>query len=243
MTAGSPVPRAVAQRLDEVLAAAGAPGAAATPLAALLRLLRDDDHAPTTLRDPTAGVDRHVADSLVALDLEAVRGAAVIADLGAGAGVPGLPLAACLPSARVVLVESAGRKAAFLERTVAAMGLGNAEVLAKRVEEWPAGAGVCDVVTARALAPLPVLVEYAAPLLRQGGTLVAWKGRRDEAEEADGQAAAAQTGLAVAEVRSVQPWPEAESRHLHLYLKVGSTPNGYPRRAGMARKRPIRAST
>jgi 16S rRNA (guanine527-N7)-methyltransferase len=72
---------------------------------------------------------------------------------------------------------------------------------------------------------------------------VAWKGRRDAVEEADGAAAARATGLEAAEIRPVRPFPGADHRHLHLYLKVGLTPNHYPRRAGMARKRPIRASS
>jgi len=98
-------------------------------------------------------------------------------------------------------------------------------------------------VTARALASLNVLVEYASPLLAEGGALVAWKGRRDPVEEADGAAAAAQLAMEPAGVTRVQPFPEARDRHLYLYLKVGSTPNGYPRRPGMASKRPLRAST
>ncbi|MBA3327321.1 MAG: 16S rRNA (guanine(527)-N(7))-methyltransferase RsmG, partial [Solirubrobacterales bacterium] len=181
--------------------------------------------------------------SLVALELDRVRDAGRIADLGAGAGFPGLPLAAALPQAQVALVESLARKGAFLERAVQAMGLTNAEVVVARAEDWAAGLGVCDLVTARALAPLAVIVEYAAPLLASGGALVAWKGRRDGDEEADGAAAAAHLGLEPAAIRSVDPWPTARHRHLHLYLKVRSTPNGYPRRAGMARKRPLRAST
>jgi 16S rRNA (guanine527-N7)-methyltransferase len=77
----------------------------------------------------------------------------------------------------------------------------------------------------------------------EGGALLAWKGRRDPSEEADGDAAAAATGLAPGVVRTVRPWDRADHLHLHLYLKVGSTPNRYPRRAGMASKRPVRAST
>ena len=97
-------------------------------------------------------------------------------------------------------------------------------------------------MTARAVAPLAVLVEYAAPLLDLGGTLVAWKGRRDAAEDADGVAAAAATGLERVEVRPVRPWAGAEHLHLHVFAKIGSTPNRYPRRPGMASKRPLRAT-
>ena len=128
----------------------------------------------------------HVADSLVALDLPAVRSARRVADLGSGGGFPGLALAIALPAAHVALVESVGRKCAFLATAVSELGLGNVEVVNARAEAWPEGIGAQDLVVARALAPLPVLLEYAAPLLEPGGVLVAWKGRREPAEEADG---------------------------------------------------------
>jgi len=209
----------------------------------LLDLLERDDTAPTTVRDRAEALDVHIADSLSGLELSAVREARRIADLGAGAGFPGLALAAALPHARVALVESVGRKCAWLERAVDAMGLTNVEVVHARAEEWAAGLGANDLVTARALAALNVLVEYAAPLLVEGGALVAWKGRRDPVEEADGAVAARRLGMEPGDVTRVQPFPAARERHLHLYLKVGSTPNGYPRRPGMASKRPLRAST
>jgi 16S rRNA (guanine527-N7)-methyltransferase len=200
----------------------------------------EDQTAPTTVRAPSEAVEVHVADSLVGLEVAHVWAARRIADLGAGAGFPGLVLAAALPAAQVALVESVGRKAEFLRRTAAAMGLANAAVVVARAEAWPEGVGGHDVVTARALAPLNVLAEYAAPLLREGGALVAWKGRRDAEEERDGAAAAARLGLAVEEVRPVRPWAAAQARHLHVLRKVAPTPEGFPRRPGMARKRPLR---
>ena len=209
-------------------------------LATLLDLLASDPNAPTTVVEPDRAVDVHVADSLVALDLDAVRRAAVIADLGAGAGIPGLPLAAALPDARVLLVESVARKGAFMDRCIAATGLANAEVVTARAEEWPDCIGRCDVVTARALAPLNVLLEYSAPLLRDGGVLVAWKGHRDADEERDGDAAAALLGMTVEEVREVAPFPAAQARHLVVARKIAPTPARFPRRPGMARKRPLR---
>jgi len=217
------------------------PEGAVGQLDALLDLLASDPTAPTKITDPATAADAHVADALVALELDAVRAARQIADLGSGAGFPGLVLAVALPEARVSLVESSTKKCAFLERAAEAMGLENVEAIASRAEEWAAGIGRCDLVTARAVAPLNVLVEYAAPLLGDGGSLVAWKGRRDAPEEADGDAAAAGTGLAAAEVHPVRPWDGAEHLHLHAFVKVGSTPKRYPRRAGMASKRPLRA--
>jgi 16S rRNA (guanine527-N7)-methyltransferase len=221
----------------------GLPPEAAARLDRLLDVVASDPHAPTTVRDRATAIDAHVADALVALDLEPVRTAERIADLGSGAGFPGLVLAATLPHAHVSLVESSGRKCAFIERAVVAMGVVNVAVVCERAESWDAGAGSADVVTARALASLSVLVEYAAPLLVEGGSLVAWKGRRDAGEEADGAAAAAATGLEPTAVVAVRPWDGAEHLHLHVYTKVRQTPNRFPRRPGIAAKRPLRASS
>ncbi len=181
----------------------------------------------------------HVADSLAGLVLDEVRAAREVADLGAGAGFPGVVLAAALPEARVALVESVGRKCAFMQRIVQAAGLANARVVCARAEAWPDGLGRHDLVTARALAPLGVLAEYAAPLLRVGGALVAYKGARDPGEEADAVRAAAALGLEPRTVRRVTPFPGAEQRHLHVLAKVAETPARFPRRPGMARKRPL----
>ncbi|HEX4363140.1 MAG TPA: 16S rRNA (guanine(527)-N(7))-methyltransferase RsmG [Solirubrobacteraceae bacterium] len=233
----------VTRRLAELSARHDLPESAVPAIARLLELIAEDPRAPTTLRDPRFAIDAHVADALSALDVLSLRTAGSLADLGSGAGVPGLVLAAALPSAGVALVEANKRKCAFLDHAVAEMGLVNVTVVAQRAEGWPEGIGRHDAVTARALAPLPVLVEYAAPLLALGGTLVAWKGRRDATEEDDGVAAAGATGLVLSEVRRVQPWDGAEQLHLHVYSKVNLTPNKYPRRPGMASKRPLRAST
>ena len=215
---------------------------AAARLERLLGLLTADPRAPTAILDPGEAVDRHLADSLVALELPAVRKARTIADLGSGAGLPGLPLAIALPGARAFLVESSRRKCAFLERASAEVGVDNAEVVCTRAEAWPEGRERCDVVTARALARLPVLVEYAAPLLRVGGSLVAWKGARAAGEEADGAAAARRLGMGAPEAVPVRPFPAARDLHLYTVRKEAPTPPGFPRRPGAAAKRPLRAA-
>jgi 16S rRNA (guanine527-N7)-methyltransferase len=94
-------------------------------------------------------------------------------------------------------------------------------------------------VTARAVAALDVVAEYAAPLLRVGGTLVAWRGRRDSQAETAAAWAAEQLGLGSPEVRVARPYQGAEHRHLYLMSKVMETPSGFPRRPGMALKRPL----
>jgi 16S rRNA (guanine527-N7)-methyltransferase len=213
--------------------------AAATALHAILELQATDPAASTTVRDVEAARDRHVADSLVALELDVVRQARRIADIGSGAGWPGLALAAALPDAHVCLVESAIRHCRYLERAVAAGELTNVEVVHARVEEWTGGFGAHDLVTARALAALPVLCEYAAPLLADGGALVAWKGEVPAEEATAGAAAAEIVGLAAVEVRDVHPYPGAGRRTLHVFRKVAPPPDRFPRRPGMAVKRPL----
>ena len=205
----------------------------------LHRLLVEDPLAPTAVRDPRKVIDDHLADSLVGLEVPEVRAARALADLGSGAGVPGLPLAIALPEVIVALVEAASRKCAFLERAVAVCEVGNARVVHARAEDWPEGLGAFDLVTARALAPLAVVAEYAAPLLAVGGTLVAWRGQRDAAAEEVASRAASQLGLEPHEIRRVQPFSGAENRYLHLMSKVTETPLGFPRRPGMATKRPL----
>jgi|SRR4051794_12691603 len=213
-------------------------------IALLHRLLAHqatDEHASTTVRDAAAAVDRHVADSLSALVLPSVRAARRIADLGSGAGWPGLALAAALPAARVDLVESASRRCRYLARAVEAAGLRNADVVHARAEDWPDGLGRHDLVTARALAALPVLCEYAAPLLVEGGELIAYKGEVAEDEAEAGARAAAELGLEVTEVVPVRPYPGAGPATLHRFRKIAPTPPRFPRRPGMALKRPLGA--
>ncbi len=172
----------MAERLAALGDRYGLPGSAVERLRSLVDLLVGDPLSPTAIRDWGRAIDDHVADSLVAL--EALDGAVAVADIGSGAGLPGLPLAIASPESEFALVESARRKTEFIERAIAACGVANATAVNARAEAWPEGIGRFDAVTARALAPLAVVAEYAAPLLRIGGILVAWRGRRDAAEEA-----------------------------------------------------------
>jgi 16S rRNA (guanine527-N7)-methyltransferase len=231
--------RDVERRLQQLAERYRLPDVAAEKLSALAHVLVVDPLAPTSVRDPAKTVDDHLADSLVALELDVVRGSIEVADLGSGAGLPGLPLAVALPNARFALAESSARKCAFIARAVNECRIGNARAVNTRAESWTEGIGRFDLVMARALAPFPVVVEYAAPLLRVGGTLVVWRGRRDAPAEAAAARAGEQLGLDPGEVRWVHPYNGAENRHLHLMSKVRETPSGFPRRPGMAAKRPL----
>jgi 16S rRNA (guanine527-N7)-methyltransferase len=229
------------KRLHELCARFGIPEAEPR-LARLLELLASDPAAPTSVTGLDEVLDAHIADSLSALPLLADRpGPDTVVDIGAGAGFPGLPLAVALPEAQVDLVEATGRKCRFLERAIERLELKNARSVCARAEDWARadGAGRYSLALARALAPLPTVVEYASPLLFERGLLIAWKGARDLDEERQGAAAATALGMSALAVHRVTPFPGAHSRYLHVFEKTGATPPDVPRRAGMARKRPF----
>lgn len=205
----------------------------------LLALIESDEHAPTAVRETVLAADVHVADSLAALELTPVRAASQITDMGTGAGFPGLALAVALPKAEVSLLDSRRRACEFLQRACERAEIENARIVWARVEEWREGVGQSDLVVARALAAQPVVLEYAAPLLRVGGTLVDWRGARDDAEELASQRAGAELSMRPVDVRRVEPFAGAREHHLHVFEKVAPTPERFPRRAGMARKRPL----
>jgi 16S rRNA (guanine527-N7)-methyltransferase len=234
------------ETLEALAARFGLSASAAGQFERLLEALAKQPDPHTTVSRPKAAVDAHLADSLSGLSVDMLHRARRIADVGAGAGFPGLALAVALPDVEVDLIESAGRKTAVAARLIQAADVTNARAITARAEEWaslpPAlggGREAYDAVVSRAVAPLAVLVEYAAPLLRAGGVLVAWKGARDASEEAGGGRAAERLGMAVRGVKRVAPFEGAENRHLHVFEKVAATPEGFPRRAGMARKRPL----
>jgi 16S rRNA (guanine527-N7)-methyltransferase len=182
----------------------------------------------------------HVADSLTGLEIEELRNAGRIADVGAGAGFPGLALAVALPGAEVDLIESVGRKCEFMTRAAAAAGIANARVLNTRSEDLAGGVGrdAYDVVTARAVGRLSTLAELASPLLKPNGVLIAWKGKRDEDEEQQLDRASESLAMHPEQILDVGDRAGSKYRHLHVIRKSGPTPPDLPRRPGMAKKRP-----
>ena len=163
--------------------------------------------------------------------------AGVFADLGSGAGVPGLLAAVCRPLAHVALVEASRKKAGFLQIAVRVLGLGNTDVVCARAErlgQEPAHRERYDVVTARSVADLRVLAEYALPLLRVGGVAVFPKGAGAVREvEAAGRALAILGG-------AVEIHGTSSSRSVLLVVrKTASTPPAYPRRPGAPARRPL----
>ncbi|HEY6731791.1 MAG TPA: 16S rRNA (guanine(527)-N(7))-methyltransferase RsmG [Solirubrobacterales bacterium] len=213
--------------------------AARTKLETVLGLLAEEKASVSSIVDERAW-QVHVADSLTGLEVPELAAARRIADVGAGAGFPGLVLAVALPEARVDLIESVGRKCDFIRGAIETAGIGNATVLNARSEEIAAGDGreAYDAVTARAVGRLSTLAELASPLLKPNGVLVAWKGRRDPEEEDQLANAASDLAMAPAQVLDVGNRAGSEHRHLHVIHKAGPTPPNLPRNPGIAKKRP-----
>ena len=174
----------------------------------------------TSLRDLDEARRALLGDSLRGADVvRAYEGR--IVDVGSGGGAPGIPLAAALPDREVVLLEANGRKCEFLR----AWAPENARVVRGRAEEQEAD--VFGVAVAKALAPPPVAAEWCLPLVRPGGAVVLWVGPSAEVD-------------AVTRVAERVGGGEPELRDGLLVIpKLGPTPEGFPRRVGVARKRPL----
>src|SRR5438093_12809181 len=181
--------------------------------------------------------DQLIEDALVLLDH--LGDAGKLVDVGSGGGLPGLPLKLARPELAVTLVEADSGKAAFLVQACARLGLFDVEVVARRAEEVGHDARYresFDVAVARALPPLPVLVELCLPLVRVGGNLLAQKIDKEEVPAA--QRAIELLGGAL---QSVSPAPSTAraTGTIVVIAKVGPTPSRYPRRSGVPARKPL----
>lgn len=198
-------------------------------------------------RTPELQWNAHIGDALpVAALIERSLGGAPtdsrVLDVGSGGGIPGLVWGLLWPGAEVTLLEATGKKVRFLESAAELLNLDNVRVLNGRAEDLGREAAQRerhDIVTARALAALPVLAEWTLPFLRVGGTLFAMKGP-DPAPEIE-SARSAFRQLGAAEEPEIVPYTRGDGRECHLliYRKIRPTSPGYPRKAGAAKRRPL----
>ncbi|HEV8154414.1 MAG TPA: RsmG family class I SAM-dependent methyltransferase [Gaiellales bacterium] len=196
------------------------------------RLVADAPLSVTALPDQAAIRRELVEDALRARPLIGESLPALVVDVGSGNGSPGIPLA--IDYGRpVTLLEAASRKAAFLRQVVAELGI-EAPVVAERSEQYARAAGRdrFDLVLARALAPPPVALELCLPLARAGGRVLLWTG------EVDGDVIDRVAAQLAARVSRIEPYG---GRRLVEVAKLGATPERFPRRPGMAGKRPLAA--
>lgn len=191
---------------------------------------------PGLVSAPAGGL---IEDCLVLAPYVSAAGATSVVDVGSGGGLPGLPLKIVMPSLAVTLIEADGRKAAFLTQACARLGLAGVRVIGRRAEEAahdPSLRESFDAAVARALAPMPVLVELCLPLVRVGGRLLAQKTHEEDVQAAD--RAILLLGGAPLRVEA-SPSPARSSGVIVIVDKVSPTPDAYPRRAGVPARRPL----
>src|SRR5215204_111273 len=192
-------------------------------------------------KDPDQIMLSHVLDSLSCFLYEPLFHAGRLADVGSGGGLPGIPIKIVKPELATTLVESTGKKARFLQYVVESLSLDGVEVANTRVEDLGlVHRGAYDVVTARAVARLSVVAEYCMPLLEIGGRAIAMKGWLEAEELEEGSRAVDTLGASVVEIVKVHMLPEVgeKERNLVILEKLRETPALYPRRAGVAVRRP-----
>ena len=212
------IPPAARDELEAGLGALGLERALSAPLLDYLALLLRWNRAYnlTAIREPGDMVRKHLLDSLAmhaSVDAIAARGGS-LADLGTGAGLPGIPLAIAKPGLRVALVEANGKKARFLREAVRTLGLGNAREAESRIESLDEP-GAHDAITARALASLALIVQLGGHLLADGGVLLAMKGIVP-----DDEIAALPPGWHAADVRPLTVPGVAAERHLVVVARA-----------------------
>ena len=199
----------------------------------------------TALTDRDAVQRRHFLEPLALLvaleEMGPIEGSAI--DIGSGAGFPGLPIKIVRPRLPLTLLDAQAKRCAFLEHVVRRLGLRGVSVVRGRAEDAardPAYREVYDLALARALAPLPVLVELALPFLRVGGLLAAPKGSGARREVAAAAAALRACGGEVASVRPLEVPFATTTPTLVTVRKTAVTPERFPRRPGIPAKRPLR---
>lgn len=200
----------------------------------------------TTIRDHKGIEVRHFLESLAfgrLLEQEGlIKAGARVLDIGSGAGFPGLPLQIAYPAIEVTLLESLTKRCRFLQDVVDELDLSQTTVLDGRAEEFGRDERYresFDLVVARAVAPMPVLIEYALPFLRVGGYLAATKGSATLRELDESSQALTELGGEHLQTLRFEP-PEGMAQSVILIVKIAPTPQRYPRRPGIPAKRPIR---
>lgn len=184
---------------------------------------------------------KHFVDSLMPLAFALVPAGSRVADVGSGAGFPGIPLKIWDESLSVTLIESTTKKAEFLRNVAKELSI-TVEVVGERAESVGANPEYrqsYDLVIARAVAPFAVLCEYCLPLVRIGGSFVAMKGRDVDSEIAAGERAMQLLGGHLSALHQYDLPLDMGQRSLAVVKKVSPTPPAYPRRAGIPKKRPL----
>ena len=197
----------------------------------------------TGIEEEKEGYIKHFLDSVSAVVNGYIKDGMSIIDVGTGAGFPGLPLKICLENANVTLLDSLNKRINFLKEVSNTLGLTNMEFIHGRAEDFGKSEQYreqYDIATARAVAGLPILMEFCVPFVKVGGYFVCLKGPNANLELEESKAAMDVLGLEFIEKIDVE-LPETDLDHnILVFKKVRNTPEKYPRKAGKPAKSPIK---
>jgi len=196
----------------------------------------------TAITNPNEIIVKHFIDSLACFEIIPLGGKYSLIDIGTGAGFPGIPLKLIHPEMNLTLAESVGKKTGFCKNVAEKLGLLNVRVINKRAEEMGKDTKYresYDYAVARAVAPLPVLVEYLLPLVKIGGSAIAMKGGDIDSERASALFATKILGGVIDEPKYLSLPGGSGKRSLIEIRKINKTPTKYPRRPGVASKKPL----
>jgi len=194
----------------------------------------------TSLTEDSDIIDKHFIDSLLLFRYEKLKDNMRIADVGTGAGFPGIPIKICKSDVQLLLLESIAKKARFLSHIVGILALEGVSIANQRAEvlgQMPEHRESYDIAVARCVAPLRTLAEYCLPLVQIGGKFIAYKGQDIEMELKEAESAIAELGGKLVAVHRDESYPDR--RALVFIEKQKRTPKQYPRRVGLPAKRPL----
>jgi len=207
----------------------------------LKRLKGVSDMNLTAVTDEKKIIDLHFRDSLSLVTFPEFESAERIVDVGSGAGFPGLPLAIASPTKTFFLLDATAKKRDFINDSIRNLGLRNAITIGSRAET--AGRGEYrdsfDLALARAVGPLPLVIEYVLPLLKNDGFALLQRGSREENDESTASYVATLLGGRLERIEKIKPYKSSKNLHVWVFSKISSTPDGFPRREGVAKKRPL----
>jgi len=238
MTAVPPIPDAVTQALSAM--GVELDSGDAERLRGYLEALRaaNERFNLTAITDPAEMWVRHVQDSLTLVPFLASAEAKRVIDVGTGGGLPGLPLAIVMPDIRMTLLEATGKKAAFLQETIDALGVTNARVVHERAEvagqDHHQHRAHYDAVVARAVARLNTLAELTVPFAREGGAVLLIKGSQAAEEVAEAKQALYMLHAQVVDLH------KTDTGTIIVLEKPRTTPRSYPRAPGEPKRKPLK---
>ena len=194
----------------------------------------------TSVTDPEEIAIKHYYDSVIPFCKLNISGKETLLDIGSGAGFPAIPLKIIFPGLKIIMADSLKKRVNFLNECISLLSFDNIAAIHARAEELPAEMrGKFNIVTARAVAPLNILCEYALPYLKKGGSFIALKGQKNDDEIKGASRAIALLGGKLTDALLFELPEDTGQRSIYIITKISQTPTAYPRKPHQIKKEPL----